>query len=245
MRLTKLTFLLLLLAAKQLIAQNDIARWAFTDSSEMQAIRFYHAATGNNARIYTGLLRQNYSLQIQGRPYFDTSVYMPANVVYQKLQYENIPVLYDMFTQTLITLLPGNMGVQLLPDKTSTFDIGQHHFIRLDSGNAILPKAPSGFYEILLQGKKISAYVHRKVIIEEKITDRLEQKFVSVDKYYLTRNGQVDTYTSWRGLPKLLGITRGRMRRQLAANGIDPKLNPDMAIRAILQYYDDQNPATP
>ena len=63
MRLTKLTFLLLLLAAKQLIAQNDIARWAFTDSSEMQAIRFYHAATGNNARIYTGLLRQNYSLQ--------------------------------------------------------------------------------------------------------------------------------------------------------------------------------------
>ncbi|MFT4024632.1 MAG: hypothetical protein QM664_12710 [Flavihumibacter sp.] len=244
MQLSKLAFLLLL-PAQQVFAQSRNTASSFIDSSRMQAIRYYHAATGNNARVYKGLLRQNYPQQTEGRPYFDTTVYVPADVVFHELQYEHIPVLYDMFTQTLITLTPANFGVQLLPDKTAAFDIGHHHFIRIDSANTILPQAPPGFYEVLISNRHLAAYAFRKVIIEEKITDVVEQKFVRADKYFLVRNNHAEAFYTWRGLYKSLGLSRRSVRRQLDAEGINPKTDPDAAIRTLLHFYSALNPARP
>ncbi len=245
MRFIHLKTLALLLITQQLHAQQNDPSSVFVDSAQMQAIRVYHAATGSNARIYTGMLQSNYSQQIEGRPYFDTSIYVPANITYCNLRYEHIPVLYDMYAQTLVTLLPSNIGVQLQPDKTTAFDIGRYRFIRLDSGNNFLPAAAPGFYEILHEGRQLSAYAHRRVVIDERITDRVERKFVVADKYYVRKNGQTQSFGSWRGLQKMLGLQRSKVRRRFRETGIDPKLKPDLAIRALLSYYDDQNPATP
>lgn len=235
-----LTACFCLLASGFLSAQSA-ALPDFLVASREQVIKNYHRATAQKSRLYIGPVQSNYPATYQGSAFFETNLYSLAKLRYYNLDYDSVSILYDAYKDQVISLAPNKVGVQLLKEKLQSFEYLGHRFVRHDADNLPIPAAPPGFYEHLLDGKKITALSKRMVLLEEKVTDKLEQKFINAFRYYVKLDNNYNVFFSYRALIRILDLKKGVMKRHLYSKGINPKQQQEAAIRETLAYYEANN----
>jgi hypothetical protein len=196
----------------------------------------------DQAGIYKGPEYGDYAYTLSSsHPYFDTAVYQNGSVVYEGVLYENVPLLYDI-VHDVIVVRHFNMyhKIQLLSDKVSSFNIGEHHFIRLvaDSNSKVIE---TGFYETLYEGKL--TVLKKSVKVIQPIPSMSEIKNAAYPKnyFFVEQNGNYYAITNEKSLMKLFGDKKNAVQAYLKSNKIRFKKRKQEAIAKGVAYYDQSS----
>lgn len=201
-------------------------------------IALYHQFTDKQSRLYNGPEHIPYSPALEGHAYFLDKLIHTGTVVYDGIIYNNVKMQYDLIRDYLVIVhFDGFFRMNLVTEKVKEFSFNGHQYVRLekDSVNG-LPFA-DGFYDKLYSGS-MTVLTKRTKRIEETVTDRLIQKVVEKDFYYVY-NGK--KYIHVRSFKSLLDIVKDRskeVRQYLRKNKIRYRKERENAIVKAIEYYD-------
>jgi hypothetical protein len=177
---------------------------AFIAASESYLRKLYLSSIQGELPIYTGGSYTEY-VSLNGEfPYFSADDWINGTIVYQNDVYQDVPLQYDLSTETIIIEhFTSARKIKLASERISSFTLGDHRFQNLSKfTNATLPE--SGFYEILEDGE-VTLYAKRKKNLQKQIVSgKLIASFDEVNRYYLLKAKVFHTVKSKAGILKLL-----------------------------------------
>ncbi|MCF6349054.1 MAG: hypothetical protein L3J20_12265 [Flavobacteriaceae bacterium] len=135
-----------------------------TDSNEKDYYSWFDSAIGDgNIGLYNGIdYKEKYRTLKGNHKYYNSPKFQIGNVVYDKQQYYNIEMKYDIYDDQLIVKLPSQSGsnfIQLIKEKLSVFSIEAHQFIKISiSKSENLPSNNFVFFEELYVSNELILY---------------------------------------------------------------------------------------
>src|SRR5687767_13670753 len=92
----------------------------------------YNPFIEKQSRLYNGIEHQGYSFRIKGHAYFIQKELTTGTVVYDGLEFANVPIMYDLLKEQVIVQHSNSFSkVGLVSEKVKEFTLHNHHFIRL------------------------------------------------------------------------------------------------------------------
>jgi hypothetical protein len=197
----------------------------------------YQKAIGPHSQLYRGAIYEFYDMYSTSGPLFNDSFqFQNGNVKYFGVAYKNIPLLYDLNYQQVITLSYNKIQkFLLLNEGISEFDIYGHHFIRLVP-DELNKKMDAGFYDELYNNKTQLLVKRSKTGQFESITAKRVYNLQTT--YYLKKDSIYHTFKTKGQLLNLLGDKKKELNKYIKDNHIDFADNKEKAMVALLAYYD-------
>lgn len=202
---------------------------------------YFNIAVKQQSKLFNGPFYEFYSPQITGSAYFkDSQEFTKGSVVYDGFLYENVPLLYDLYRDVLVSVFyEGNFKFNLISEKVSQFKIDDHKFVYLNKDlDATKSIKKTGFYDLLYDGK-IKVYSKRAKLMQEANDTRYVRRFfVSKNNYFVERDkimipfGKLGTFLS------LFKNEKAEMRKFLKKNELKFKDDPERTIVLLAGYYD-------
>lgn len=234
------TFLCLISLACHSSGQDPAAAAAFIADARNSAVNAYYQFTGRQARLYNGIDHTGYYSSIKGTAYYVNDSLLKGSVVYDGLLFKDVPLIYDMYQDEVVTLHFNGLKMTLLSEKVKEFTFRQHHFVRHVYDSLAASSVPTGFYDYLYEGK-VTALMHRIKRLDEKVTDVIVREFLPNDKYYIYENGVYHSFKTYHGLLNALKRKKSEIRRYLKKHKIKFREDPERAIVEAARYYDTLN----
>lgn len=208
---------------------------------------FQAAAIKNTVKLYTTLIQGQTSLYNGSQykepnrsnndqhPFFDSDDWVFGSVSYDGEQYDNVPLLYDITSDKVVTENYYNADqIALVNEKLTAFTMGQHAFVKLS--HKTLPR--SGFYQVLYNGTSMVVARKQKVIREKIVSQTIEIEFDPRYRYFLYKNGAYFQVRSKGSVLKVLEDEKPALRQFINKNKIRFKQTPETALRRVAAYYD-------
>jgi hypothetical protein len=207
---------------------------------------FLQAAVTNNILLYSKSVQGQTALYNGGlyvapkqtndqHPFFESYDWVPGNVIFDSQPYENVPLLYDITSDKLITENYYNAAeIVLIPEKLNQFTTGNHTFVKLD--DKTLPKA--GFYELLYKGASLVVARHQKIIREKIVLQSIEFDFIPKSRYFIFKNGVYFPVKGKAAALKIFEDEKPALKQFINKSKIRFKGNPEKALSLIAEKYD-------
>lgn len=229
-----LCFVAALVSAK---AQNSIPDSA-SPAFIAHAGNEYNPFIEKQSRLYNGIEHLGYSFRIKGYAYFMQNQLQTGTVVYDELEFTNVPMLYDLLKdQVIVQHFNRFTKIGLVSQKVKEFTLLNHHFIRLEGDSLSASPIITGFYDVLYDGH-ITMLVKREKYIEETIKDELEREFQPRDFYFIKKEGTYYAVKNYKGLLAILNDRSKEVKQYLRRNRIKYRKGPENAILKAIVYYD-------
>jgi hypothetical protein len=201
----------------------------------------YNPFIEKQSRLYEGLEHIGYSLRIKGHAYFLQKELQTGSVVYDELEFANVPMLYDLLKdQVVIQHFNGFTKLSLISEKVRSFTLNNHHFIRLQADSASHSPIITGFYDELYTGR-LNLLVKRGKFIEETIKDEVEREFIKYDLFFIEKEGTYYAIKNYKGLLTVLKDRSKEVKQYLRKNRIKYRKDRENAIVKATVYYDSLN----
>jgi hypothetical protein len=230
-------FLLAPSVAGQPLNTNSISR---TDSADYIQ-KVFSDQLSSQSRLYNGIEYQFYNPAIEGSAYFnDAKFFDKGSVVYNGHRYNNVPLMYDLHTDQVISLLHDEYNkFQLIAERIQEFDLYNHHFVRItvDSIDRSIPLR-SGFYDEIYAGKISLVAKRTKELKETSGTRDLKKYFLPKDTYYIKKKEQYIAVNNQGSFMNTLGDKKKELQRYLKDNKLRYRKNPEHAMVMLATYYD-------
>jgi len=238
-------FTLLLSILCLIISKNSYAQVVRTDSSSQQSafnnsLALYYNSVGKESPLYNGVEYTFYDPLIKGNAYFlDTKAFAPGNVYYDRVLFNNVPMLYDLYADKVVVLLYNNFTkFSLINQKVTAFDYLDHHFVNIDAdtiANNTLIK--SGFYDELYKGR-VQVLARRAKSIQNRIGYEVESYFDLTQDYYIRKGSVYYSVSSQGTLLSIFKDKKRELQQYARTNDIKYRRNPEEAMVKIATYYD-------
>jgi hypothetical protein len=199
----------------------------------------YNPFIEKQSRLYNGVEHLGYAYTIKGYAYFLQNEFSTGTIIYDELEFANVPMLYDLNKgQVIIQHLDGFSKIGLISSKVRSFSLLDHHFIRLDS----LPGTPitGGFYDELYNGNT-KVLVKRGKFIEETVKDEIEREFIIKDADFIQKEGSYYAIKTYKTLLTVLKDKAPQVKQYLRKNRIKFRKDPENTILKAAVYYDSIN----
>lgn len=225
-----------------LYCSRSYAQTIYTDTAARAAmidniIAGFSESASDPSRLYTGNVYHADKAQA------GALAFTPGSVAYDGFVFNNVPLLYDVKKDVIVTNLPGKkIGVELVGNRVQNFDLLGRRFIRIDA--KITDGADdlsSGFYEELYAGATTLIVKRKAGFTGVKSEAAKDSPLASADKMYVMVNG---TYTPVDGTRSLLGLLNNK--RKVLQNFLKVSQGSAAAGREaemvkLLTYYDQLN----
>jgi hypothetical protein len=221
-----------------LSAQDHSADSSFFSKTVSSARSQYMKSMGSSSYLYNGVAYERYWNGMVGHPFFINEEFRQGNLYYNGVLYEDVPLMYDLSRDQLITKnFSKELNVKLLSEKIDGFTIGKNNFIRIVADSSV-SSIPTGFYEKLYSGTvlvlgKYEKKVEHSLRAEDKITTLTQH-----DHYFIEKDGKYHLITGESDLLSLFKDQRGELRKFLNRREINFKKNPAGAIVQAVVYYE-------
>lgn len=201
---------------------------------------YFNQTLGQQTRLYNGKEYQFY-FGLEGLAYYKEDKFDKKGWVnYDGFNFENVPLLYDLYKDLLVSLLPnGVTKYSLLSEKITAFEIHNHYFVRLDADQlAQKPPFQTGFFEVLYDGKNKIFAKRYNVLQETAGTQALKRYFIPKNAYYLKKGETYSVFTSERTFLNLFKERKKELQRYLKDNKIKFKQDMEYAAVQLIAYYE-------
>ncbi len=220
-------------------AQSDIPDSTSYQAALQMATDTYKQFIGNEAAIYNGPVFTgfNYTLQA-GSQYLIPVQSTHGKVLYNGIMYANVPLMFDVLNNKLITKKPSdNQSFEILNKQVGYFELDQHKFIHLQNTNS--KNVPSGFYEIYFEGQKSGIYVlHTKQLRED-----LEQKFIKYNIedrsiYFIKKDGTYQKVTKNKDLQRIYAEQQQEIKSFIKKHKLKLSKNTKETLISIANHFE-------
>jgi hypothetical protein len=205
----------------------------------VKAGNIYNPFIEKQSRLYNGVEHLGYAYKIKGHAYFLQNELSIGAIVYDELEFANVPMLYDLKNgQVVIQYLDGFSKIGLISSKVKSFTLLNHHFVRLDS----IPGTPitGGFYDELYTGNT-KVLVKRRKFIEEIVKDEIEREFIALNPVFIQKEDSYYAIKTYKALLTVLKDKAPQVKQYLRKNRIKFRKDPENTILKAAEYYDSIN----
>lgn len=221
----------------QPIAKDTSFRVSFNNAASL-----YFETIGDNLPLYNGSEYIDYDTRINGHQYFGEGDYENGLINYDGLQYNGVPLIYDIVREKVIILRHNNYAkLELDNYKITEFCFLGHHFINIrENGDKTLEIKP-GFYDLLYDGEVKVLAKRVKSIFEKISSTQVNAEFQKNEKYYIQKDNRYYQIKSKGAALKVYKDRKKEVSKFLRTNGIKFKENKELAIIKMSEYYDSIN----
>jgi hypothetical protein len=238
-----LAFPLFVCTATNSFSQNLQSDTDLRESVLESTVTSYYNASDNQSRLYTnGPEYSFYDPTIKGNAYlFDTNSFVPGSVEYDGFSYKSVPMMYDLFKDYVVVLLPNKSAkISLLSDRVQNFDWLGHHFVYVDTDTLSNNKGVNtGFYDQIYKGK-MEVLVKRSKNIQNSSAQsgKAETFFTSKKEIYIKKDGVYRSISNEGSLLSLLKDKKKELKQYIRNNQIKFNSEQEQAIVKVAAYYD-------
>jgi hypothetical protein len=226
--------------ARLLAQQASSDSIAFTKSVN-NAIDLYYQSAGDQSRLLNGTEYTSYPFSfVEGSPYFITSQEQKGSIIYDKVEYANVSLIYDEMMGVLI-LVDEKHRIQLSNERITRFAIGSNSFVRLVSAGAGTSTPETGFYEILYEGnlsvfKKEMKTIRQIYSYSQETSHLIDTRTI----YYFRKNNQYTRIESQKELLRFFSDRKKEIQHFIKSNKLSFKKDPDNLLTKVAVYNDQQ-----
>lgn len=208
------------------------------------AISVYYQSLGEQSGIYNGPQYTGYPHKLDGgQPFFGSGEVSRGTIYYDGMLYKDIPMWYDLVKNEVVVLYVDNYSkISLHTEKIDYFSVFDHLFIHVIKDTANASAIPSGFYDIIYQGKSEVLVKQSKELLQR---TTLEGIWITVIKQkndpYLKKGDQYYPLKNVGAVMKALGSNQKEIQLYLKKNKIKFRKDPEKATVMIVAYYDQLN----
>lgn len=201
-----------------------------------QVIARYNAVIDGQSEVYNGVQYHLYPPAYKGSAYFqDRAMCMPTIVCYNGTWYKNVPVLYDMYTDEMVSELNDSLYT-LRADKISGIYLSGHHFVYL--GSAESKNLPVGYYDQLYSGTS-EVLIKRARAVQNRVTQQaVEVMYENQDVIYIKKGGKYIPVNSKGSVLDVFKDKSKQLKQYLGDNKITYKKDKEASVVKLAAYYD-------
>lgn len=217
--------------------QGTRSEASFPNKAARVALERYQQADQSRDRLYTGYEYIGYDHRLTGFPFYETDSWKNSSIRLIYKTFDSIPALYDLVKDVLVIDHPAGYRMAMRSELVQSFWLAGHTFVRLtDSTDRTLR---TGFYDLLYNGRtQLVARRSKAIVINPSVTITYGV-FEPHVQYYVRKEGH---YLPVRNKKTLLNVLSDR-KKELTAYVRKEKLrfkpDPEPAILALTQYYDE------
>lgn len=207
--------------------------------------RHFYAANSQlalreNLLLYYGKQYLRNNRNVAGHPFFIMEKPIRGSVVYNEVQYDSIPLYYDINSDQLIAdNYTNDNQIILVPEKVTAFSLAGHKFVRLSLTTPDAGTFDFGFAELAFAGQKVKLYIkHRKELPMAVGNNDDRQKFKESSSYYAEINKQIFAVNSERLLMKTLKDHDKEVQKFIDETNLSFKRNKEELLIKVISYYD-------
>ena len=113
----------------------------------------YNPFIEKQSRLYNGIEHMGYSFRIKGHAYFILKELSKGSLVYDGLEFANVPMIYDLLKDQVIIQHNNSFSkVGLVSEKVKEFSLLNHHYIRIIVDSTSASPLTTGFYDEVYKG---------------------------------------------------------------------------------------------
>jgi hypothetical protein len=206
------------------------------DNALQYSQKIYREAIRHSQHLYNGREYFVYDSPAKDHPFFESETWQESTLTYDRQQYQDIPLLFDIYKEEVIIEQTGVSGpIKLQNEKLASFSVLNHQFIKVDQPNSGLK---TGFYDLIYDGKTQFLVKRIKDRQETVAVQGVTVHFYPKTKYFLLKGGKYHAVSSKRSILQLLKEHKNALKRYLKENKINFRSNPESAIAKTSAYYD-------
>jgi hypothetical protein len=196
------------------------------------AIEVYHRFMGEGSRLFNGPEHIGYLPFHSGHPYFQIDSVQTGSVRYEDAWYRDVPLLYDIVRDELITPNLYGEPISLSNEKVNEFYLLGHHFI----------KTAGEYYDLLCSGKIILEVRRAKRIQESIELMQVIRDIQYTDHYYILKDGERYSIGNLRSLLALVKDKKKEINQDLRRKKIKYRRDHEQALVEAVTYYNQTFP---
>lgn len=229
-------FIVIYFCANNIVFSQSINHDPLKQVTE-NTITAYQKAIGAQSKLYRGLGFEFYDVTSKSSPYFKDSIaFTNGSVTYDGAVYKNIPLLYDLHKQLVVTYLYNNITkISLLNDYVTEFDVRGHHFINYKP-DSVNRKMDAGYYDVIYNGKR--QLLARRTKSRQEESQTLMKIFIPSTDYYIKMGDKYIAVNSKSKLLDLLKDKKNELKKYISSANIDFSEDKEKSILKTVTYYD-------
>jgi hypothetical protein len=225
-------------------AQTVLPDTSFVQQAVAGAVESYSKTVGMQAHLYTG--PEYFALSkphVEGHQFFSEKSFARGAVLYDGVWVEDVPLLYDVVLDEVITI-HSNTGFSqmLVKEQVKAFKVFNHSFVHIKSDSLQGATLQPGFYDVLYNGKVQLVAKRKKSLQERASVNGMEGRYDIVDRFYLRKDGAYHQVSNKRSVLKVLQEEKKVLSKFARANKLKFKKERESAIIQIAQHYDTLKP---
>jgi len=205
-----------------------------------EVLNYFNNAIGGQSEVYNGVVYTLWPSATKGTFYFqDKNSLTPSTIKYNGTWYKNIPVLYDIYHDQMVSAADDRLFV-LIPENLQEVYLNGHHFINI--GPSSSAGLVQGYYDEMYDGPS-QVLVKRAKAIEELVIPPQTPETWYVDKVqvFIKKGNNYTHISSRNALLRLFSDKRKELEQYLNDNKLDYTANPENTIARAALYYDQLN----
>jgi hypothetical protein len=229
-----------------LLYSVGIGNLAFGQATETTAnintsttIDAFNTAIGQQSRLYSGTKFEPYQFITKGNAFFQDFVdFNPGSVVYDGITYTNVPLMYDLDRDMVVSLLFNKFTkYNLISERVAEFDLLNHHFIRIQQ-DSLNKQITTGFYDELYDNKLQLIAKRVKFIRSYAGTYVMQNEFNYKQDYYLKKGTVYYKVNSQGSFIDVLKDHKNELKKFIKDKKIKFNKDPEGAMVMMAGYYD-------
>lgn len=188
--------------------------------------------------LFNGRVWRNLYYKIKEDQFLYSKVYLPGSVSIGGENYGNVHLLYDIYTDEIITHIPNGTFLQLNKEMVDSFSLvfgnSRKYFKRIEIDTI---KGFKGYLNVLYSGKS-SLYVKYKKEIELMAVDRKYDEFYQTHKIFLVKDSVINIVNSRRDLLVLLGDQKPAVKSFIKKNRLFVTVKKPESLVPVIQFYE-------
>jgi len=194
--------------------------------------------SGEDQTLFNGRVWRNLYYKVRENQFLYSKSYLPGSVSIEGTTFRNVNLLYDIYTDEIITHTFNGSFLQLNKEMVDSFSIvfdnTKRYFFRTDIDTI---KGYNGYLNILYTGKS-SLHVKYKKEIELLAVDRKFDEFYQIHKIFLLRDSVINPVNSRRDLFLLFGEDKANVKSFIKKNKLFVTIKNPESLIPVVSYYD-------
>jgi hypothetical protein len=228
-------------AAQRISSSDSLAVAAAVETATQQYVKDMQP----ESVLFNGPEYVNHTLPTTiGHQFFGSADPQPGTATYYNAHFQAIPLRYDLALDRVVLTYPNQIAhIVLVPEKLTSFSIGNQNFIRVVSDSLAGASSgvvlPTGFYELLQAGPVSLLARHTKYLQQTTVGQSLQFEFKQLNKLFARTSSTAVEVGRLKDLLALLPSHKPEVQRYARQQKLrfSAGLREESALKVLRYYY--------
>lgn len=202
----------------------------------------YHRALGTQEHLYSGSEYVDFNIPQRGHQYYKTREWEEANIFFDGILYQRVPILYDISQDQVLVTHPSEEGIfvkiKLNNDRIGYFTFLGDTFVQIRGNTSSDTPLEPGLYQQLYDGE-VGVVAKRIKTRQDQIESQtVISVFTQRDRYYIRKDGQYYPVKSKGSVLQVFKEHKKELSQHLRKSGVKFRENREAAIITLAKHYD-------